>query len=145
MECTRAYANLYVQHENAVRDLYGMSATCRSFRQELESTQSALHALQQNTSSGVLADRVQGPALGEQGSTEDDLQTKIDDLEHEKAEMEREHERKLANAADHIRDISQKLERFERMNMAPEHSQTSVPQEVTHDRPAPSSRRSRRR
>lgn len=122
IECARAYEDLRGQHNSAIKDLHSMRRKCLTLHQELEKAQEAMHSLEsafrQQQSVHNINDAGISQSHGdriERDLDKERLEARVAELENEKSEMAQAHYDALANAADHIRDVTQKAEELEKL------------------------------
>ena len=129
-ECAQAYASLFAQHQTAMSDLQIMDDKCQFLHQELKTVQEAADCRDSEVQrrQQALEDKALSTESRNCGTNWDMLEHEIEkarleamvqELKNEKSEMITKHQTELANAADHIQDVTQKIRRLEEERDAP--------------------------
>ena len=126
-ECAQAYASLFAQHQKTMDDLQAMGDKCQFLHQELDAIQEAAHCRDSEVQEHeqALKDKAL-PSENKQSGIDWDmleheiekarLEARIQKVEDEKLELMEKHQIELANAADHIQEVTQKIREFEEVH-----------------------------
>ncbi|OAL33359.1 hypothetical protein AYO20_07370 [Fonsecaea nubica] len=120
-ECARAYEDLHGQYNGAINELNSMYKNNRSLHKQLETAQQTMQTLQAAVQEQSV--KANNTVVGESdldrlewALEKERLEAKIADLEKEKSAMAQDHHIALANAADHIREVTQRADELQKLH-----------------------------
>lgn len=125
LECAQAYAGLFAQHQATVKTVQAMDDKCQVLDRELRVAREAAKCHGSEVSGGQQACTEEAPSnkhadwdMLEHEIEKARLEARVQALEDEKLEMTEKHQLELANAADHIQDVTRRICELEKMRDA---------------------------
>ena len=118
IEYARIYDELHGQHDEAINELKSVHQDNQSLHRQLETMrtlESAFQEQQRTIKANNAVVHQSQFAQSEWALERGRLEARIAKLEDEKSEMAQDHHNALANAADHIREVSQRADELERL------------------------------